>query len=82
MIVVIIIHATAAVAATAGITARASVAAEIEQKEYDNENPNDIIIIKNIAKTIHKISSLRRVERRLHQSVNLNSEKQFAFPIC
>ena len=81
------LSATAAAAVIAVIfigtvAAAVTVATERYQKKYDDEKPDNIVIIKNIAKTIHKISSLRRVERRLHQSVNLNSEKQFAFPIC
>ena len=57
-VIVVIIHTTAtiatAVTATAGIIATVGVATAIEQKEYDDENPDDIIVIKNIAKTIHK----------------------------
>ena len=45
-----VIHATAAVAATVAVT----VTAAVDQKEYDNENPDDIIVIKNIAETVHK----------------------------
>ena len=67
--------ATAAAAVTAAIiactaTATVTVAAEGYQKKYDDEKPDNIVVIENIAKTIHKISSLRRHGRRFHQSVN------------
>lgn len=74
VITAIIVAATAAAIIT--------VAAEGYQKKNDDEKPNNIVVIKNIAKAIHKISSLRRHGRRFHQSVNLNSAKHFAFPIC
>ena len=50
MVIIVVIHATAAVAATVAVT----VTAAVDQKEYDNENPDDIIVIKNIAETVHK----------------------------
>ena len=67
--------ATAATAVTAVIivcaaTAAVTVAAEGYQKKYDDEKPDNIVVIENITKTIHKISSLRRHRRRFHQSVN------------
>lgn len=76
--------ATAAVTVIiiAATTAAIAVAAERYQKKYDDEKPDNIVVIENIAKTIHKISSLRRQRRRFHQSVKLNSEKRLAFPIC
>ena len=57
--------ATAAAAVAAVIiigtaTAAVTVAAECYQKKYDDEKPDNIVVIENIAKTIHKISSLRR----------------------
>ena len=72
----------AAIIIAAATAATVTVATEGHQKKNDNEKPNNIVVIKNIAKAIHKISSLRRYKRRFHQSEILNSEKQFAFPIC
>ena len=72
----------AAIIVAAATAATVTVATECYQKKNDDEKPNNIVVIKNIAKAIHKISSLRRHKRRFHQSENLNSEKQFAFPIC
>ena len=74
--------ATAAVAVIIVTAAAVTVAAAGCQKENDDEKPNNIVVIENIAKTIHKISSLRRHRRRFHQSVKMNSKKRFAFPIC
>ena len=54
MIVIVIIYASAAVAATVTVSVTAAVTAAIEQKEYDDQNPDDVVVIKNIAKTIHK----------------------------
>ena len=42
------------VTATAAITATVTVAAQRYQKKYDDEKPDNIVIIENIAKTIHK----------------------------
>jgi ribosomal protein L12E/L44/L45/RPP1/RPP2 len=61
-VVVTEIHAAAAAVATAvtataissAATAAAGIAAAIEQKEYDNEDPDDVVVIKNIAETVHK----------------------------
>ena len=71
-----------AIIVAAATAATATVATERYQKKNDDKKPNNIVVIKNIAKAIHKISSLRRHKRRFHQNENLNSEKQFAFPIC
>ncbi len=54
MIVIVIIYASAAIAATVTVSVTAAVTAAIEQKEYDDQNPDDVVVIKNIAKTIHK----------------------------
>ena len=72
----------AAIFIGAATTATVTVATERYQKKYDDEKPDNIVIIENIAKTIHKISSLRRHGRRFHQSVISDNEKRFAFPIC
>ena len=54
MIIVVVIHA--AITATGAVNAAVATAtaAAVKQKEYDDQNPNDIVMIKNIAKTIHK----------------------------
>jgi hypothetical protein len=44
------------VATTTTVEARAAtVAAAGDQKEYDNEKPNHVVVIENIAETIHSI---------------------------
>ena len=44
------------VATTTAVEARAAtVAAAGDQKEYDNEKPNHVVVIENIAETIHNI---------------------------
>ena len=59
-----VITATAAVAQACGAAAvAAAVAATVtaagEQKEYDDENPDHIVVIENIAKTIHNILHIK-----------------------
>ena len=57
-----VITATAAVAQACGATAAAvaaTVTAAGEQKEYDDENPDHIVVIENIAKTIHNILHIK-----------------------
>ena len=46
--------AAAVVAVIIRAAATVTVATEGSQKEYDNQKPDNIVIIKNIAKTIHK----------------------------
>ena len=44
----------AATTVAGAIAGAATVAAAGDQKEYDNEKPDHIIVVKNIAETIHK----------------------------
>ena len=44
----------AATTVAGAIACAAAVAAAGDQKEYDNEKPDHIIVVKNIAETIHK----------------------------
>jgi hypothetical protein len=48
------VEVTATTAVAGSITRAATVAAAGDQKEYDNEKPDHIVVIENIAKTIHK----------------------------
>ena len=44
----------AATTVAGAIACAAAVAAAGDQKEYDNEKPNHVVVIENIAETIHK----------------------------
>jgi hypothetical protein len=58
------IVATAAVAARGRIAA--TVAAARDEKEHDDEKPDHVVVIENIAETIHKYPPFA-VVRRFHQ---------------
>ena len=51
---------TAAGAAVTGEAGAATVTAAGDQKEYDDEKPDHVVVIENIAKTIHTYPPYRK----------------------
>ena len=69
---------TATAAVTGGITRTATVAAAGDQKEYDNEKPDHVVVIENIAETIHKYPPFAAQDGDFIKS-RFRKEKAFLF---